>query len=326
MPLGSSSLLLASMLALSPFSTPWTARTVDGGAWPTSGSPPPAKSGTEAPATEAPAAEAPGTEPTQDPSWDEPDATEGTEGNEGTEPAPSDPAAATTVPPAALPPPVVPGPMVVTRPAPPTGLGLMISAGVTGGLAWVTVFARLAAINRCKTAVGEAVTGMESGVGAASACFRSSGVLVSLTPIGWILNDVTYGLAPAAGAYRGKYDGVRAAWDGAPNRPAPVFVGVGAGLLAGGVVGRIATMVAFWRQFGSIDRVFSKYPLGAHFVLAQLSAASIQTGGGLLAYGLSYQRRRNGEENRRKEAGLAKLKVAPQLGWSYSGVALSGRF
>lgn len=334
MPLGSVSLLLASTLALSPFSTPWSVRAADDGAWPNNGGGKPA----EPPATEVPEPTTPstppaGTEPTPDPSWDEPDAAEpGTP--ETTEPtpetAPTDPAAGTTVPPAALPPPVVPAPMIVTRPAPPTGIGLMIGAGVTGGLGWVIALSRLSALNKCKSAIGTAVLDNgQSGASAFGQCFTSGVAMYLLTPVGYLVNDVTYGLAPAAGVFRGRYDGTNAAWDGKPNRPAPVLIGVGAGLLAGGIVGRVATFVAFWRQLNP-DRLFSKYPLGGHFVLTQLAAASIQAGGGLLGYGLAYKKARGSEESRRKAAGLASrkldLELAPQLGLSYSGLALTGRF
>lgn len=294
------SLLVASTLVLSPFSTPTAMR---GAA-----------------------------EPQPDPSWDEPDApTSGEPATTTTDPAtptdagnPSDALAPAPAPAPAVPVPV-PTPMVVTRPAPPSGLGLMIGAGVTGGLAWVTVLGRLGALNKCKSAVGSAVVGSGGGLSAATTCIRSTGSMLGLTLLGYTLNDVTYGLAPAAGVYRGKYDGVRAAWDGAPDRPTPVLVGVGAGLLAGGVVGRLATIVAFWRQLNP-ERLFTKYPLGAHFVLAQLSAASIQGGAGLLGYGLAYKKMRTNEEGRRKAAGLAELKLAPQLGWDYSGLSLVGRF
>lgn len=346
MALGSVSLLLASTLALSPFSTPWTVRAADDGAWPNSGGgspsekpaaevPDPAAPSTATPGTTAPGTTAPGTEPTQDPSWDEPEATEpGATGTGTTEPTPTttptDPATGTTVPPAALPPGMTPAPMIVTRPAPPTGLGLMIGAGVTGGLGWVVALARLSALNKCKSAIGTAVLDNgQSGASAFGQCFTSGVSMYLLTPVGYLVNDVTYGLAPAAGVFRGRYDGTNAAWDGKPNRPAPVLIGVGAGLLAGGIVGRVATFVAFWRQLNP-DRLFSNYPLGAHFVLTQVAAASIQAGGGLLGYGLAYKKARSSEESRRKAAGLAKkgvdLELAPQLGWSYNGLALTGRF
>lgn len=288
MSLGLSSLLVASTLVLHPLSTTTLARAA---------------------------------EPVADPSWDEP---EDPVTDPAATPTEADPAEAAMPEPEPTPP-IQPAPLLATRPTPPKGLGLMIAASVTGGLAWVTVFARLAAIDRCKTAAGQAVLGNESGFQAASACFRSAGSLVSLTPLGWLLNDATYGLAPAAGVFRGRYDGVNAAWDGKPMRNTKVLIGVGAGLLGVGVVGRIATMVAFLRQF-NVDRLFQRYPLSAHFVLAQLSAASIAGGAGMLGYGLAYEKQFTTEDTRRKAAGLANVRIAPQLGWSYSGISVTGRF
>jgi hypothetical protein len=316
---GLSSLVVASTLALSPFSTPWTVGEAAHGAWPTK------------PATETkPAAETKtGSEPAPDPSWDEPDQTEPTTDvpppTEGTPGDPADAVAPAPVPPPVLPVPAPP-PMIVTRPAPPSGLGLMIGAGVTGGLGWLIALAKLSAAKKCRSAFGEAVLDPgASGVDAIRQCARSSGAIVGLTLPGWLVNDVTYGLAPAAGVARGKYDGARAAWDGQPNRKTPVFIGVGAGLLAAGVVGRITTLVVFFRQL-NVDRLFAHYPLSAHFVLTQLSVASIQGGAGLLGYGLAYKKMRTNEDARRKAAGIADLRLAPQVGWAYSGLSLTGQF
>ena len=290
-------------------------------------------------------------EPQPDPSWDEPDepvadpaaapaaapaadpAADPTAEGQPTELAedPGDPADALAPAPApeAQPAPVgVPAPVSVARPAPKKGTGLIVGAGVTGGLAWITVVSRLTSLERCKTAAGNALLGEGGGFDAILACMRSTASLVTLTPMGWILNGATHGLAPSAGAVRGEYDGVRAAWDGAPDRDARVFVGVGAGLLGAGVVGRLATIVVFWRQFrlGTPVLLFRNYPLSVHFLMAQVSASSISAGAGMLAYGLSYKKHRTTEEGRRMAAGLAELRLAPQLGWDYTGLSLTGRF
>lgn len=329
MPLGPLSLVVASTLALSPFSTPLTVRAAEGGAWPT-GTPQPADKGTPpASDTATPPPAATGTEPQPDPSWDEPadpttpEPAAGTTGDPAGEVAPA-PVTAPVLPP--------PGPApIIIKPVASTGMGLMIAAGVTGGLGWVIALSKLAALNRCKSAIGTAVTGGSGGFDALRQCTNSTGSMLALTVPGWIVNDVTYGLAPAAGVYRGRYDGTNAAWEGKPQRPVPVFIGLGAGLLAGGIVGRVATFVAFWRQL-SIRRAldgnipFDKYPLGAHFVLQQVAAASIQAGGGLLGYGLAYKKAKTTEDSRRKAAGLANVKLAPQLGWAYTGLALTGEF
>lgn len=325
MPLGLSSMVLASTLALSPFSTPSMLRAAEG-AWPAGGGGTPAPKTETKPATETP----PSSEPAADPSWDEPDPADATT-PAPTEPAPGDPSDALAPAPTTAPPPVLPVPSatpqgIVVKPTVQSGIGLMIAAGATGGLGWVIALSKLSALNRCKSAIGTAVVdGGSSAFGAFGQCLKSTGSMVGLTIPGWIVNDVTYGLAPAAGVYRGRYDGTNAAWDGKPQRPAPVFIGVGAGLLAGGVVGRILTMVAFWRQLNP-ERLFQKYPLGAHFVLQQVAAASIQAGGGMLGYGLAFKRAKTTEDSRRKAGGLADVKLAPQLGFAYTGLALTGQF
>lgn len=331
MPLGLSSMLVASTLALSPFSTPSMLRAADA-AWPTGGGGTPAPKTETKPATGTPASG----EPAPDPSWDEPDPGDPADATTPAPTNPGDPSDAVAPAPTTAPPPVLPVPSatpqgIVVKPVVQSGLGLMIAAGATGGLGWVIALSKLAALNKCKSAIGTAVAAGSGGFDAVRQCGSSARSMFGLTPIGWIVNDVTYGLAPAAGVYRGRYDGTNAAWDGKPQRPVPVFIGVGAGLLAGGIVGRIVTFVAFWRQL-SVSRAlegnipFDKYPLGAHFVLQQVAAASVQAGGGLLGYGLSYKRTKTTEDSRRKIGGFASVKLAPQLGFNYNGLALTGEF
>lgn len=324
-------MLFASTLALSPFSTPSMLRAAEA-AWPTGGG------GTPAPSTETKTETKPSTEPAADPSWDEPEPGDPADATTPapTEPAPGDPSDAVAPAPTTAPPPVLPVPSavpqgIVVKPTVQSGIGLMIAAGATGGLGWVIALSKLAALNKCKSAIGEAVLNGSGGFGAIKQCGSSAKSMFALTPFGWIVNDVTYGLAPAAGVYRGRYDGTNASWEGKPQRPTPVFIGVGAGLLAGGIVGRIVTFVAFWRQL-SIKRFldghvpFEKYPLGAHFVLQQVAAASVQAGGGMLGYGLAYKRAKTTEDSRRKIGGFANVQLAPQVSWSYTGIGLSGEF
>jgi hypothetical protein len=349
MPLGSTSLLLASTLALSPFSTPWTVRAAEDGAWPNSGGGPSEKPAAEVPDPAAPSTApppspaAPSTGPTQDPSWDEPDAAEpGTTATPGTaeptpEVGPAQPAAGTTVPPAALPPPVVPPPgtVLVMRPSPAKGTGLIIGAGITGGLAWLTAIGRMTSANRCIDGISNSddLGGFLGGV-VLQCIFKTGPALLLLTPTGWLANGVTHGLAPAAGSARGKHDGMIAAWDGKPERKPVVFVGTGAALLGLGVVGRLVTLFTFRTTLSRCvtGAAFSgsaeacRGPVLMHFFGAQLTSASISGGAGLLAYGLGYKKGRTAEEGRRKAAGLASLKLTPQLGLDYSGLALTGRF
>ncbi|MEX1366074.1 MAG: hypothetical protein AB1Z98_23315 [Nannocystaceae bacterium] len=264
-----------------------------------------------------------------DPSWNEPAEPEAAEPEEGTEPvegtettdvvAPVEPVAD----PAAAAPAV--GMAPVAKPIVSKGTGLVIGASVTGGLAWATAIGRLVAINRCVTAI-------ESGSIEASGTqciFQTGPALVILTPLGWTFNAATYGLAPAAGVIRGKHDGIAAAWGDGPDRNTGAFIGSGAGLLGLGVVGRVITFFTFGRSLSKCtDGNACRTAMRLHFVGAQLSSASIAAGAGLLGYGVAFKKNRDSEKARRTSAGLAKmnLRLAPQLGFDYQGLSLTGRF
>jgi hypothetical protein len=309
MSLGLSSVVVAGALALHPFSTGLLGRAPEPAPHPSWDEP---EEPTTDPAT-APPAEGtpPATDPATDPAGNPADALA---------PAPEPVPAPTTTP---LPV-VVPGPMVVTRPEPNKGIGLIAAASTTGGLAWLTAIGRMVAINKCAQAINAG--DIEASFG--QCLFKTTTSLLLLTPAGWVTNAATYGLAPGAGMVRGKYDGVRAAWDGAPKRNVPVFVGVGAALLGVGVIGRLATVFTFGRSIracvGGVDACRNSLVL--HYLGAQLSSAGIAAGAGLLAYGLAYKKAFTNEGSRRKAAGLADVRLAPQLGWNYTGLSVSGRF
>lgn len=296
MSLGLSSLIVASTLVLHPFSTNMLAS--------------------------AP-------EPVPDPSWDEP---EEPVADPATDPA-RDPAEALAPAPEPAPAPAatpevvpvaVPGMLPVTRPTSSKGTGLIITAGIVGGLAWLTTIGRMRAITRCTDAIA---TG-EISASVGQCIFKSGTALLLLTPAGWMTNGATYGLAPGAGMVRGKYDGIAAAWDGAPERTPAAYIGSGAALLGLGVIGRVFTMFTFDNSIakcvGGADAC--RNALVLHYLGSQISSSSIATGAGLLAYGLSYKKNRDGETDRRKAAGLAHVRLSPQLGWAYNGLSLSGRF
>lgn len=267
-----------------------------------------------------------------DPSWNEPTEPEaaepaaGEESAEGAETTETTDVVAPVEPvadPAATPP--VTGMAPVSKPIVSKGTGLVIGASVTGGLAWATAIGRLVAINRCVTAI-------ESGSIEASGTqciFQTGPALVVLTPVGWVFNAATYGLAPAAGVIRGKHDGIAAAWGDGPDRNATAFIGSGAGLLGLGVVGRVITFFTFGRSLSKCTEGDAcRTAMRLHFVGAQLSSASIAAGAGLLGYGVAFKKNRDSENARRKSAGLAtmNLRLAPQLGFDYQGLSLTGRF
>lgn len=237
------------------------------------------------------------------------------------DPAPSAPAPAPT-------PEVAPTPWVASasttpqRPNVNKGTGLIIGAGVTGGLAWVAGLTRMAILSNCARQTQDGTLGD----GSAAACiFRAGTASVILFPTQWALNWATWGLAPAAGAVRGRYDGVAYAYDGDPERSAGGFIGAGAALLGVGVIGRIAMFPMFGRALGTcvddVSKCLTHLRLQAFGV--QLSAAMIGAGGGLLMYGIIYN------STSKKHTRLLEqhsLRLTPQVGWEYTGMSLSGRF
>lgn len=193
------------------------------------------------------------------------------------------------------------------RPEVAKGTGLLVAASVTTGLGWVGALIRSGAAMRCADEYS---------------CKGGAGrFVVTLTPIGWSLGASSHILGPLAGARRGAYDGIAAGWDGAPQRRPGVFKGVGAALLGVGVAGRVTSVVLWVKDlfsFGSLDGNY----LVLHPFVAQLSASAASAGGGLLAYGITFDEHRADEQQRSRLAGVTPLPHQPRSGWRYTGVAI----
>jgi hypothetical protein len=214
-----------------------------------------------------------------------------------------------------------PPPEAPKRPVYNKGTGLIVAAGITGGLAWAAGLTRMAIISNCARKVEEGAIGD----GSAACIFRAGTASLLLFPTQWMLNYATWGLAPAAGAVRGRHDGVEYAYEGNPERSVGAFIGSGAAILGVGVIGRIAMYPMFGRALrGCVDdgsRCLRHLRLQAFGV--QLSSAMIGAGAGLLAYGIAYN------STSKKHTRLLEqhaIRVAPQIGWDYTGMSLSGRF
>jgi hypothetical protein len=210
---------------------------------------------------------------------------------------------------------------VVQRPDVSKATGLIVAASVTGGLAWVVGLTRMAIISRCARQIEEG----ELGDGSFGCIFRAGTASLVLFPTQWTLNYATWGLAPAAGAIRGRHDGVAYAFDGVPERSAGAFIGSGAALLGVGVIGRIAMYPMFGRALrGCVDdgsKCLTHLRLQAFGV--QLSAAMIGAGAGLLAYGIAYN---SSSKKYGRLLDQHAIRVAPQIGFDYTGLGLSGQF
>ena len=247
------------------------------------------------------------------PGWDDP-----VDGDEpATDPAPSVPAPSVPAPTPVAP----PSDAAPKRPIYGKGTGLIVAASVTGGLAWVAGLSRMAIISNCARQVEEGTIGD----GSMACIFRAGTASLLLFPTQWALNYATWGLAPAAGAVRGRYDGVAHAYEGVPERSVGAFIGSGAALLGVGVIGRVAMYPMFGRALrGCVDdgsKCLTYLRLQAFGV--QMSAAMIGAGAGLLAYGIAYN------SNSKKHSRLLEahaIRVTPQIGWEYTGMGVSGRF
>jgi hypothetical protein len=318
---------IAVTLAFSPFSVELPHASMAGPAAGDAGAPAPA------PAQEAKPEE----------SWDEP-ADSGTPptgappGGDAASGDPPPPTASSTE----LPAPTLAPPPALTAPPPQRkGTGLIVAASITGTLGWTFALTRMAFVKQCGDQL-ESTSDVETGTQAAWTCFARAGVAnILLLPVVWGFNIATWGLAPAAGATRGKYDGTQAAFFGKPDKKAGGFIGAGAGLLAVGVIGRITAAALFARPFRHLDpNNFDFDAFGREYRIrmfgVQLSSATIALGAGLLAYGIAYKANRGKWEHYRKNPGApqprAQLRIVPSFdldprtGMASSGMMMSGRF
>ncbi|MBK6919187.1 MAG: hypothetical protein IPH07_17465 [Deltaproteobacteria bacterium] len=212
------------------------------------------------------------------------------------------------------------------------GTGLIVAASITGGIGWALGLTRMAFVQQCVDAAKSADS-IDTGASAGSKCLLRAGAgNLGLGILQYGFNIATWGLAPAAGAVRGRWDGVDRAWSAKARRKAGVFIGVGAGVLALGVIGRITAAVLVGRPFRHLDPTnfdadaFSRdYRLRLFGV--QLSSAAIAAGAGLLAFGVAHGKAYDAQSKFLKQVRVAPaFNLDPRSGSSYAGVALSGRF
>ncbi|MBX7080321.1 MAG: hypothetical protein K1X88_14085 [Nannocystaceae bacterium] len=231
-----------------------------------------------------------------------------------------------------------PKPSANAKPTYRKGTGLIIGASITGGLGWVLGLTRMAFVKKCADAI-QAADNAEKGFGAASTCFTKAGLgNLLLLPFQYTLNAATWGLAPAAGAVRGRYDGVEHAWSGKRSRKAGAFIGVGAGVLALGVIGRIVAAAMVGAPFkklssdalladpeGAVEDFSRAYRLRLFGV--QLSSASIALGAGLLAFGAAYRKNYESQSKFLQQVRIMPdVQIDPRVGLGSAGLAISGRF
>jgi hypothetical protein len=308
---GLASLSIATMLAFHPYSAPTTAGYLH-------------------------AAPAQPTGETQ-PGWEEVEAENAAE-NAATESEVPPP----TIDPASVAP--APGPApAIAKPEYKKGTGLLIGAGVAGGVAWILGLTRMGFVKQCTDQL-QSSDDVPTGTAAVRTCSFKAGAANAVMAIVQIpANWASWGLAAAGGAARGRYDGVDQAWLNGKSKKTGAFIGAGAALIAVGVIGRVTAGVLVFRPYrnfandlvdagadtGKVDEAvdrFSGAVRGRLFGL-QLSSAAIGAGAGLLAYGIAYRKNFDSETRR-----LQQVRIAPQLdfdartGGSFTGISMSGRF
>ncbi len=230
------------------------------------------------------------------------------------------------------------------------GIGLMATAGGLGAIGLGVMGWRMARIKRLCVADDVDVTTVSEDTlsdvtEAVADCFVSGRLgNAALWSLQALPNAANWGLAPAAGMLRAKYDAARSVKNGDVQRKPGVFIGTGAALLGAGAIGRLVVAVVRIRSIDpnkgialncldgletQVDDFFSCYAdrnvllYGMH----QLTSSAVAAGGGLLAYGVVYKRERAALEKRQGDT-AAKLEfhVTPQLSLDYTGVTAQLRF
>jgi hypothetical protein len=237
---------------------------------------------------------------------------------EGPEPAPSPTLSSTT--------PTTPS----DAPRPPRfrGIGLMTTAGIFGAVGLGANIGRIITVRSgCKDTAGDP-----------QGCITNAVSLVALSPIALISNITAFGLASGAGRMHGRYLAHRTAYANDRTRRAGVQIGVGAGLMALGILGYLGTRVgSFVDVFGAASCA-NKHPVDesgstppefgtclrgkwsgylAGILITQ--SASI-VGVGLLSHGATYQR------TLRRFRARTDARLTPSFGPTYAGLSLAGRF
>ena len=225
-------------------------------------------------------------------------------------------------------PPEIPG--LVKKPAPPPsesqGLGLIVGAGVVGGVAVASAIGRMVIVSRACGVTDDAASATTTTI---FSCVQSARNLFGLTLLQWLANVGTYALAPTAGMTRARYDASNYMFTGKPERNGALLSGLGGGLLAAGVVTKVALWVTIRSRFtceattegtdSCVRRRFSGY-----FGSQQLASMAIAAGAGLLAYGVYYRKDRAAKE--RLYFSPDAVTVSPSVSRSFTGLSLSGRF
>lgn len=219
------------------------------------------------------------------------------------------------------------------------GTGLLISGGVLGGLALAANIARIAVVrNACDDIVYDPTTRL-SGSGL---CRDGGRAVVVLGGAAFGLNLAALGTLGAGASLRGSWAAHDTNYRTGRRAASGAQIGVGAGLLAAGVVGYVVVRVmSFTDALGAV-RCGDRYPVDgmatdqtdsaragcirdrwSGYLIGITAAQAVGVGGsGLLAHGASY--RRNLKLYRAVSSHQVRLR--PSFAPTFAGAALTGRF
>lgn len=220
------------------------------------------------------------------------------------------------------------------------GGGLIAAGALLGGLGLATNLVRVGLSRRlCRDVSYNAATGALSG---AELCLIDTRVLQFLSPGALAINTTAFALLAAGGHMHGRW---AAQWDPAPKRlprRGAVRIGVGAALMAAGLIGYGVARVTSYadmlgyktcsarHDFDADDPDPANSPLvrclreryTGYLIGISLTQAASVIGVGVLSQGASFRRHSRAFE----VAARHHLQLQPVLSPRWAGLTLSGRF
>jgi hypothetical protein len=220
------------------------------------------------------------------------------------------------------------------------GNGLLVTAGVLGTLGLGANIARIAVVRgACEDVTYDPMTGALNGTGN---CRNQGGGLVVLGGSALGLNLAALGTAAAGSSLRGTWAAHDTAYRQGRRRASGAQIGVGAGLLAAGVIGYAVVRVVSFADVLGARSCQDRYPIdnnetdqaNSEFAncvrnswsgylagITVTQSASI-VGAGLLAHGASYRR------NLKFYRAVTdhQVRLAPTFAPTFAGAALTARF
>jgi hypothetical protein len=142
--------------------------------------------------------------------------------------------------------------------------------------------------------------------------------MVPMSAMAWMGNFSSIGLAATGGAVLGRYHGISAASAGEPGRTGVGAIASGVSLLSLGVATGFGLRMWMFTDSSCVNDTCRTREVYGYFAGLQLSAMTTAAGAALLAYGVGVRKHRR--------RAMATIRVAPDFGWTHTGLSVSGRF